>query len=49
MQTVLDGHIWRLAEKVSDRAKARDLAGACCDAEAQAQRSQRFLAARVIA
>ena len=24
---VLDGHIWRLAEKVSDRAKARDLAG----------------------
>jgi len=23
----LDGHIWRLAEKVSDRAKARDLAG----------------------
>lgn len=24
---VLDGHIWRLAEKVSDRAKARSLAG----------------------
>ena len=24
---VLDGHIWRLAEKVSDRAKTRDLAG----------------------
>ena len=24
---VLDGHIWRLAEKVSDRAKALDLAG----------------------
>ncbi len=24
---VLDGHIWRLAEEVSDRAKARDLAG----------------------
>ncbi|MDG2298312.1 MAG: DNA polymerase IV [Planktomarina sp.] len=24
---ILDGHIWRLAEKVSDRAKARDLAG----------------------
>ena len=24
---LLDGHIWRLAEKVSDRAKARDLAG----------------------
>ncbi|MGR3637863.1 MAG: DNA polymerase IV [Shimia sp.] len=24
---VLDGHIWRLAEKVSDRAKAKDLAG----------------------
>ncbi|QDI77358.1 MULTISPECIES: DNA polymerase IV [Leisingera] len=24
---VLDGHLWRLAEKVSDRAKARDLAG----------------------
>ncbi|MEM8630498.1 MAG: DNA polymerase IV [Pseudomonadota bacterium] len=24
---VLDGHIWRLAEKVADRAKARDLAG----------------------
>ncbi|MEM9269289.1 MAG: DNA polymerase IV, partial [Pseudomonadota bacterium] len=23
----LDGHIWRLAEKVSDRAKAKDLAG----------------------
>jgi DNA polymerase-4 len=26
-KNVLDGHIWRLAEKVSDRAKARDLAG----------------------
>lgn len=24
---VLDGHLWRMAEKVSDRAKARDLAG----------------------
>jgi DNA polymerase-4 len=24
---ILDGHIWRLAEKVSDRAKARSLAG----------------------
>jgi DNA polymerase-4 len=24
---LLDGHIWRLAEKVADRAKARDLAG----------------------
>lgn len=24
---VLDGHIWRMAEKVSDRAKARELAG----------------------
>ncbi|MEL7088770.1 MAG: DNA polymerase IV, partial [Planctomycetota bacterium] len=24
---LLDGHIWRLAEKVSDRAKAKDLAG----------------------
>lgn len=24
---VLDGHIWRLAEKVSDRAKAKDMAG----------------------
>jgi DNA polymerase-4 len=24
---ILDGHIWRLAEQVSDRAKARDLAG----------------------
>ncbi|NCO21766.1 MAG: DNA polymerase IV [Rhodobacterales bacterium] len=24
---VLDGHIWRLAEKVSDRAKARNIAG----------------------
>ncbi|MFY0615837.1 DNA polymerase IV [Shimia sp.] len=24
---VLDGHLWRLAEKVSDRAKAKDLAG----------------------
>lgn len=24
---ILDGHIWRLSEKVSDRAKARDLAG----------------------
>ncbi len=24
---ILDGHIWRLAEKVSSRAKARDLAG----------------------
>ncbi len=24
---LLDGHIWRLAEKVSSRAKARDLAG----------------------
>ena len=24
---ILDGHIWRLAEKVSDRAKARNLAG----------------------
>jgi DNA polymerase-4 len=24
---LLDGHIWRLAEKASDRAKARDLAG----------------------
>ena len=24
---VLDGHIWRMAEKVSDRAKAKDLAG----------------------
>lgn len=24
---LLDGHLWRLAEKVSDRAKARDLAG----------------------
>jgi DNA polymerase-4 len=24
---ILDGHIWRLAEKVSDRAKANDLAG----------------------
>ncbi|MCA8884307.1 MAG: DNA polymerase IV, partial [Rhodobacteraceae bacterium] len=24
---VLDGHIWRLSEKVSDRAKAKDLAG----------------------
>ena len=23
----MEGHIWRLAEKVSDRAKARDLAG----------------------
>ncbi len=26
---LLDGHIWRLAEKVTDRAKARGLAGAC--------------------
>lgn len=24
---ILDGHLWRMAEKVSDRAKARDLAG----------------------
>ena len=24
---ILDGHIWRLAEKVTDRAKARDMAG----------------------
>ena len=24
---VLDGHLWRLAEKVADRAKARDIAG----------------------
>lgn len=24
---ILDGHLWRLAEKVADRAKARDLAG----------------------
>lgn len=24
---ILDGHLWRLAEQVSDRAKARDLAG----------------------
>ncbi|HSF92536.1 MAG TPA: DNA polymerase IV [Paracoccaceae bacterium] len=24
---VLDGHLWRLAEKVADRAKARDMAG----------------------
>ena len=24
---LLDGHIWRLSEKVSDRAKAKDLAG----------------------
>lgn len=24
---ILDGHLWRLSEKVSDRAKARDLAG----------------------
>lgn len=24
---ILDGHIWRMAEKVADRAKARDLAG----------------------
>lgn len=24
---ILDGHIWRLAERVSDRAKAKDLAG----------------------
>ena len=24
---ILDGHIWRMAEKVSDRAKAKDLAG----------------------
>ena len=24
---VLDGHLWRMAEKVSDRAKAKDLAG----------------------
>ncbi|MEC8295390.1 MAG: DNA polymerase IV [Pseudomonadota bacterium] len=24
---ILDGHIWRLSEKVADRAKARDLAG----------------------
>ena len=24
---ILDGHLWRLAEKVSDRAKAKDLAG----------------------
>lgn len=24
---VLDGHLWRMAEKVADRAKARDLAG----------------------
>jgi DNA polymerase-4 len=24
---ILDGHIWRLAEKVSDRAKAKDIAG----------------------
>jgi len=24
---ILDGHIWRLAEKVSDRAKAKDMAG----------------------
>ena len=24
---ILDGHIWRLSEKVSDRAKARDIAG----------------------
>jgi DNA polymerase IV len=24
---LLDGHIWRLAERVSDRAKAKDLAG----------------------
>lgn len=26
---VLDGHLWRLAEQVADRAKARDLAGRC--------------------
>ena len=26
-QDILDGHIWRLAEKVSDRAKAKSLAG----------------------
>ncbi|WP_458792266.1 DNA polymerase IV [Yoonia sp. MH D7] len=24
---ILDGHIWRLSEKISDRAKARDMAG----------------------
>jgi DNA polymerase-4 len=24
---ILDGHLWRMAEKVSDRAKAKDLAG----------------------
>ena len=24
---ILDGHIWRMAEKVSDRAKAKGLAG----------------------
>jgi DNA polymerase-4 len=24
---ILDGHLWRLAERVSDRAKAKDLAG----------------------
>ncbi|MXU64999.1 DNA polymerase IV [Oceanomicrobium pacificus] len=26
--SLLDGHLWRLSEKVADRAKARDLAGA---------------------
>ena len=26
---VLDGHLWRLAEQVADRTKARDLAGRC--------------------
>ena len=25
--SILDGHLWRLAEQVSDRAKARELAG----------------------
>ncbi|MCV2867619.1 DNA polymerase IV [Defluviimonas sp. WL0002] len=26
-RTLLDGHVWRLAERVADRAKAKDLAG----------------------
>ena len=37
---LLDGHLWRLAEQVADRAKAKDLVGPHRDAEAEARRFQ---------
>ena len=39
--TILDGHIWRMAEKVSSRAKAQGQGRPHRDAEAQAVRTTR--------